>query len=327
MPVAARRSSPAGFTLVELLVVIGIIALLIAILLPSLSKARGAAASVACKSLLRQYWMAGQMYANDNKGVSVDLYHYADYDSGLLKYFNVDKLTEKLTRCPGDADGTGAEFGNFVDPLYANSAFKPIGKSGEPYTFTATIGLNSGPFSQFWRDASGNAILTSTGAAAKSLWIKPYKFRNAVNVQQISYDPTRVMVWGDYQKAAPGGVTGNNEYMDAAPIIRPMGTSTSSPVNHMGTMTFRHNRSANVAFLDGHVGTVKPSNGLKVDASGTRIVEGVMAQKDSAGGQGYVNTTKPFPKHSYLMYPFGPAAEGRITNVQMIGNMPTLALD
>src|SRR6476659_1248497 len=59
-----RRTSKQGFTLVELLVVIGIIALLVSLLLPSLNKARQAAARVACSAQMQQLGLGMQMYLN-----------------------------------------------------------------------------------------------------------------------------------------------------------------------------------------------------------------------------------------------------------------------
>jgi len=84
------RISRRGFTLVELLVVIGIIALLISMLLPALNKVRAQARVVQCMSNQRQVAMGVLMFANDHGG----------YAPGLSRYsgaFNWD----------GTRDGTG----------------------------------------------------------------------------------------------------------------------------------------------------------------------------------------------------------------------------
>jgi len=65
----ARCSSlKRAFTLVELLIVIAIIAMLIAILMPALGRAREQARQVKCASNIRQILYSISMYANDNKG-------------------------------------------------------------------------------------------------------------------------------------------------------------------------------------------------------------------------------------------------------------------
>jgi len=105
-----------GFTLVELLVVVGIIALLISILLPALAKARQSATRVQCLSNTRQIAIAAFAYGNDNKGMlpgcvwtgagSVPQFThqwYLDFPSqGSDQITGIGKLVQRGYLTPGD---------------------------------------------------------------------------------------------------------------------------------------------------------------------------------------------------------------------------------
>jgi prepilin-type N-terminal cleavage/methylation domain-containing protein/prepilin-type processing-associated H-X9-DG protein len=85
----AHRTSPRrAFTLIELLVVVAIIALLIAILLPSLNRAREQAKLAKCAANLKQIFTACATYAGQNQDMmlSGELYHRPDFGPGATKY-------------------------------------------------------------------------------------------------------------------------------------------------------------------------------------------------------------------------------------------------
>jgi prepilin-type N-terminal cleavage/methylation domain-containing protein/prepilin-type processing-associated H-X9-DG protein len=81
---SGKRSRTFGFTLIELLVVVAIIALLISILLPTLSRARARARDVVCKSNLREYGKACVYYLADYNDVfPPHVHHWENTPDGM----------------------------------------------------------------------------------------------------------------------------------------------------------------------------------------------------------------------------------------------------
>lgn len=103
---AVSKRKAVGFTLVELLVVIGIIAVLIGVLLPALTAARKQAGAVKCASQLREIGNAFQMYAMENKGY----YPPSQLQTvGISFKYNIDGVDYPV---PGS--GLGAYWFNFL---------------------------------------------------------------------------------------------------------------------------------------------------------------------------------------------------------------------
>src|SRR5437667_11243426 len=104
-----RASNKAGFTLVEIMIVVAIIGLLAAIAIPNFVKARTTSQANACINNLRQFDGAVQQYALENKQAST-----ATYTMSLLKPYIKLTSSSTLPACP--AGGTYSQGGSVTNP-------------------------------------------------------------------------------------------------------------------------------------------------------------------------------------------------------------------
>jgi prepilin-type N-terminal cleavage/methylation domain-containing protein/prepilin-type processing-associated H-X9-DG protein len=237
-----------AFTLVELLVVIGIIAVLVAILMPALGRARRQARSVGCLSNLHQLGVAFQIYFQHNNGKPPGVWGGLDANEEvwvpLLRRHVPGSLGAMF--CPEAREPTGVaqyDFGTWG-----------LGTAGHAWVWVRTPNAIGTDWSVDGGSYGMNHWVLGLGANSS---LPPDVAREAF-VRWPARDADRVPLLADcaYFEAAP-------QHTDPPPrnlsVPLPLRGPLPSGDGNLGMRPFcmaRHGRAINVLFADGHARTV-----------------------------------------------------------------------
>lgn len=212
---------PVGFTLVELLVVIAVIAVLSSLLLPALGRSRRSAQRVKCVGNLRQLGLAAHLYWDENAGRCFR-YGGAATNGGQLYWFGWI--------------GPGPEGQRSFDL-----------SQGAMYPYLQGRGVEVCPAFNY---LSAQLKLKASGTSytyGYNLYLSASASEPAVNISRVSR-PSNVALFADAAQVN----TWQTPASPAHPLLEEwyyIDRSTNQPNGH-----FRHLRRANVGFCDGHVG-------------------------------------------------------------------------
>ena len=220
-----------AFTLVELLVVIGITAVLIGVLLPVLGIARESAKRTQCASNLRQIVTAATIYANEN--------------GGFWPPAHVDFYSRNNDRWHGTRPDIGAAFDFETSPLRKQLGTGRI-KACPSFEFVdGPVGFERSNGGYGYNAAFLGSSLGVPELAGLSLPLPDYE-RRVVNVPAKAAKvrrPAEKIAFADAAIANPALI----EYSFVEPPLDADGNPTSPSIH------FRHRRRASVAWADAHV--------------------------------------------------------------------------
>ncbi len=239
----------AGFSLVELLVVIGIIAILIALLLPALSRARQQSEQLVCCSNIRQLTIANLLYAGDNHSLCVlaaaDIFNELPGEGAQAGYY----------RWHGVRSAANEPFDPARGPLAAYLG--PTGRVKNCPSFDPSQGIATG--NNFEAGCGGYGYNGTYIGGRYDLYPQlPDACTHAAKICQMLHASNTVM-FTDAGIAQPvGSAAVVAEYSFCEPPWSQITAGAAKPPDDFNpapypSIHFRHHGRANVAWADGHV--------------------------------------------------------------------------